>query len=78
MTKIKLQRFGKKHQPEYRIVVISQREKMTARPIEVIGTYNPTATPNALKFDSIRAKYWIEAGAQPTDTVRKLLKLSEV
>lgn len=75
MTRIKLQRLGKIHQPEYRIIVMPQREKMSARPIEVLGTYNPSLTVEKLKFDSTRLEYWLKVGAQPTQTVRKLLKI---
>lgn len=75
MTKIKLQRLGKKHQAEYRIVVIDEREKVRGQPIEILGTYNPNANPHTVKFDSKRLEYWLKVGAQPTDTVRKLLKI---
>jgi small subunit ribosomal protein S16 len=73
MTKIKLQRLGKKHQPEYRIIVMPEREKMTAIPIEILGTYNPAG--KKLNFDAKRLEYWLKVGAQPTATVRSLLKI---
>lgn len=75
MTKIKLQRLGKRSQALYRIVVIDEREKVTGRPLEVLGNYNPNTNPYSLKFDSKRLAYWISVGAQPTDTIRKLLKI---
>lgn len=75
MTKIKLQRIGKKSQAEYRIIVINERERVAGRPIEVLGNYNPKTNPYLLKFDSKRLEYWLKVGAQPTDTIRKLLKI---
>lgn len=74
MTRIKLQRLGKKHQAEYRIIVMPQREKMTAKPIEVLGTFNPKGQ-ESLKFSKDRLEYWLKVGAVPTERVRKLLKI---
>ncbi len=75
MTKIKLQRLGKKNQAEYRIVVIDEREKVKGKPIEVLGNYNPNPNPYTVKFDSKRLEYWLSVGAQPTDSIRKILKI---
>jgi small subunit ribosomal protein S16 len=64
---------GAKHQPSYRIVVAESRSPRDGRFIETVGIYNPKTEPMTLRVDSERAKYWIERGAQPTDTVRSLL-----
>ena len=77
MVKIRLRRMGAKKSPFYRIVVADSHFPRDGRFIEEIGTYDPTATPSAFKVDMERAKYWIANGAQPTDTVRALLKKAE-
>ena len=77
MVKIRLRRMGAKKSPFYRIVVADSHFPRDGRFIEEIGTYDPTATPSAFKVDLERAKYWIGNGAQPTDTVRALLKKAE-
>jgi small subunit ribosomal protein S16 len=64
---------GAKHQPSYRIVVAESRSPRDGRFIETVGIYNPKTQPMTLRVDSERAKYWLERGAQPTDTVRSLL-----
>ena len=69
MVKIRLRRMGAKKNPYYRIVVADSHFPRDGRFIEEIGTYDPTATPSA--------KYWIANGAQPTDTVKALLKKAE-
>lgn len=74
MVKIRLRRMGAKKAPFYRIVIADSRYPRDGRFIEEIGTYDPTAEPSALKVDAERAKAWIKTGAQPTDTVRALLK----
>ena len=74
MVKIRLRRMGAKKAPFYRIVVADSRYPRDGRFIEEIGTYNPTVTPSALSVDVERAQAWIKTGAQPTDTVRDLLK----
>ena len=76
MVKIRLRRVGAKKAPFYRIVVADSRYPRDGRFIEEIGTYNPTANPADLKVDSERAQAWIKTGAQPTETVRALLKRS--
>lgn len=77
MVKIRLRRMGAKKNPFYRVVVADSRAPRDGRFIEEIGTYDPQATPKAIKIDLDRANYWIKNGAQPTDTVRALLKKAE-
>ncbi|MBR1497180.1 MAG: 30S ribosomal protein S16 [Oscillospiraceae bacterium] len=77
MVKIRLRRMGAKKNPYYRIVVADSHFPRDGRFIEEIGTYDPTATPSAISVNVERAKYWISNGAQPTDTVRALLKKAE-
>ena len=74
MVKIRLLRMGAKKAPFYRIVVADSRYPRDGRFIEEIGTYDPTQDPAALKVDTDRAQAWIKTGAQPTETVRALLK----
>ena len=74
MVKIRLRRMGAKKAPFYRIVVADSRYPRDGRFIEEIGTYDPTADPAQLKVDAERAQAWIKTGAQPTETVRALLK----
>jgi len=77
MVKIRLRRMGAKKNPFYRIVVSDSRSPRDGRFIEEIGTYDPLKSPAEIKVDAERAKYWVGNGAQPTDTVRSLLKKSE-
>ena len=74
MVKIRLRRMGAKKAPYYRIVVADARSPRDGRCIEEIGTYNPLTNPAALNVDVEKAQAWIKNGAQPTDTVRDLLK----
>jgi small subunit ribosomal protein S16 len=74
MVKIRLRRVGAKKAPYYRIVVADSRFSRDGRFVEEIGTYDPSAEANKIKVDQERVKYWISCGAQPTDTVRGLLK----
>ncbi len=78
MVKIRLRRMGAKKAPFYRVVVADSRSPRDGRFIEEIGTYNPLTDPAEIKIDAERAKQWIKNGAQPTDTVRMLLKKAEV
>ena len=73
-VKIRLKRMGKKKAPFYRIVVADANSPRDGRFIEEIGTYNPLAEPTEFKVDADKAKKWIANGAQPTDTVKALLK----
>lgn len=74
MVKIRLRRMGAKKAPFYRVVVADSRFPRDGRFIEEIGTYNPLAEPAEINIDSERALAWIKNGAQPTDTVKALLK----
>ena len=74
MVKIRLRRMGAKKAPFYRIVVADSRYPRDGRFIAEIGTYNPVVNPAELKVDVDRAQAWIKTGAQPTETVRDLLK----
>ena len=78
MVKIRLRRLGAKKAPFYCIVVADSRFPRDGRFIEEIGTYNPLSDPAEIKIDSERAQQWIKNGAQPTDTVRALLKKTGV
>ena len=74
MVKIRLRRMGAKKAPYYRIVVADSRSPRDGRCIEEIGTYNPLTEPATVTVDVEKAQTWIKNGAQPTDTVRALLK----
>lgn len=74
MVKIRLRRLGAKKNPFYRIVVADSRYPRDGRFIEEIGTYNPLVNPPLVKIDIEKAQTWMKNGAQPTDTVRSLLK----
>ncbi len=74
MVKIRLKRMGMKKKPFYRVVVADERASRDGRFIDELGYYNPVADPVELKIDAEKAKAWIKNGAQPTDTVRALLK----
>ena len=74
MVKIRLRRMGAKKAPYYRIVVADARSPRDGRCIEEIGTYNPLTQPATVTVDVEKAQAWIKNGAQPTDTVRTLLK----
>jgi small subunit ribosomal protein S16 len=75
-AKIRLKRFGKKRSPYYRVVVIDSRAKRDGRAIEEIGKYHPTEEPSVIVIDSERVQYWLSVGAQPSDQVKALLKLT--
>lgn len=75
-VKIRLKRMGKKFAPFYRVVVLDSRKKRDGRVIEEIGLYDPMQEPSLIRIDSERAQYWLSVGAQPTDTVFKLLKIT--
>ena len=78
MVKIRLRRMGAKKAPYYRIVVADARSPRDGRCIEEIGTYNPMTEPAVISVDAEKAQTWIKNGAQPTDTVRGLLKKAGV
>ncbi|MBQ1263428.1 MAG: 30S ribosomal protein S16 [Oscillospiraceae bacterium] len=73
-VKIRLRRLGAKKAPFYRIVVADSRYPRDGRFIEEIGYYDPTKEPSVVKVDAEKAQKWIKNGAQPTDTVKKILK----
>ncbi len=75
-VRIRLKRMGKKHAPFYRVVVVDQRKKRDGRVIEEIGTYDPTRQPSHISIVGDRAQYWLSVGAQPSDQVLNLLKLT--
>ena len=77
-VKIRLKRMGAKKTPFYRVVVADSRSPRDGRFIEEIGTYNPLTKENEFKVDAEKAKKWIANGAQPTDTVRDLLKKNNI
>ena len=76
MVKIRLKRMGAKKTPFYRIVVADSRYPRDGRFIEQIGTYNPLTDPSTINVDNEKAAKWLAQGAQPTDTVKELLKIS--
>lgn len=75
-VKIKLARLGKIRNPQYRISVADSRTRREGRAIEVIGRYDPKQEPSLIEIDSERAQYWLSVGAQPTEPVLKLLKIT--
>ncbi|WP_310785408.1 30S ribosomal protein S16 [Mycobacterium sp. Z3061] len=75
-VKIKLTRLGKIRNPQYRIAVADARTRRDGRSIEVIGRYHPKEEPSLIEIDSERAQYWLGVGAQPTEPVLKLLKIT--
>ena len=77
-VKIRLRRMGAKKAPFYRVVVADSRYPRDGRFIEEIGTYNPMTEPSEIKIDAEKAKKWISTGAQPTDSVKALLKRSGI
>ncbi len=77
-VKIRLRRMGAKKAPFYRVVVADSRYPRDGRFIEEIGTYNPLTSPSEIKIDAEKAQKWLGNGAQPTDTVKSLLKKSGI
>lgn len=75
-VKIRLKRLGKIHAPYYRVVVMDSRTKRDGRAIEEIGKYHPTEEPSLIDINSERAQYWLGVGAQPTEQVAVLLKIT--
>ena len=78
MVKIRLRRMGAKKAPFSRVVVADSRFARDGRFIEEIGYYDPTKEPSVVKIDAEKAKQWLDNGAQPTDTVREILKKAAV
>ena len=75
-TKIRLKRLGKKFYAFYRVVISDSRNKRNGQSIEEIGVYDPNKQPSMIQIDSERAQYWLGVGAQPTEPVLKLLKIT--
>ena len=75
-VKIRLMRVGKKKQPTYRVVAADSRSPRDGRFIEILGTYEPRAEPSRINIDNDKAVAWLRKGAQPTDRVESLLKIS--
>jgi small subunit ribosomal protein S16 len=75
-TKIKLMRLGKMRDPHYRIIVADARTKRDGRSIETIGEYHPKNDPSVIRVDADRAAYWLGVGAQPTEAVTAILKVT--
>lgn len=78
MVKIRLRRMGAKKAPFYRIVVADSRYPRDGRFIEELGTYNPMTNPTEIKIDADKVKEWVKNGAQPTETVKTLLKKENI
>jgi small subunit ribosomal protein S16 len=74
MLAIRLARFGAKKKPTYRVVVIERDRARNSRSVEVVGHYNPVAKPAQIQLNRERIQYWMKNGAQPSDTVNRLLK----
>ncbi|HZQ57141.1 MAG TPA: 30S ribosomal protein S16 [Acidimicrobiales bacterium] len=75
-VKLRLMRMGKKKQPTYRIVAADSRSPRDGRFIEIVGTYQPRLNPSIVEIDNAKAVRWLAEGAQPTETVQKLLQIS--
>ena len=71
---IRLARFGAKKKPTYRVVVIDKERARNSRSVEVVGTYNPVSQPPSVNLNHERLQYWLKNGAQPSETVSRLLK----
>ena len=76
MVKLRLMRMGKKKQPTYRVVAADSRSPRDGRFIEIVGTYEPRAEPSVVKLDQAKVQKWLSQGAQPTETVAKLIKIA--
>ena len=74
MLMIRLARFGAKKKPSYRVVVMEKERARNSRAVEVVGHYNPVTTPAVVNLEYDRIEYWIKNGAQPSETVGRLLK----
>lgn len=81
MVKLRLTRIGTKHAPFYRIVAIDERRARSGKALDIIGTYDPTKTNDSAEYLNInteKALKWLECGAQPTDTVKDLLRKKDI
>ena len=77
-VRIRLTRIGSKKNPIYRVVVADQRSPRDGRFIEIVGRYNPQTHPSVIEFDEAKVKDWLGKGAQPTEAVAKLIKISGI
>ncbi|MBI1766403.1 MAG: 30S ribosomal protein S16 [Acidobacteria bacterium] len=77
MLTIRLTRMGAKKKPFYRVIVTEKRSKRDGKFVEIVGHYNPLSNPAQIKLDHDRVNHWIKCGAQPSDTVRSLIRKSE-
>lgn len=75
--KIRLTRMGSKKKPTYRIVAVNSETRRDGRPLEYLGFYNPMVDPAEFKVDNEKVQKWLDRGAQPSDTVRSLLKAAQ-
>ena len=78
MVAMRMTRIGSKKRPYYRIVVIEKRKARNGRFLEVLGQYNPLANPAQIEVNSERAQYWLSVGAEPSETVRSILRKKEI
>ena len=78
MVAMRLARIGSKKRPYYRIVVIEKRKARNGRFLEVLGQYSPIANPTQIHINSERAQYWLSKGAEPSETVRSILRQKEI
>ena len=78
MVTMRLTRIGSKKRPYFRIVVIDKRRARNGRFLEVLGQYSPIANPVQMEINSERAQYWLSKGAQPSETVRSILRKKEI
>jgi len=78
LVTIRLARIGSKKRPYYRIVVIDKRRARNGRFLEVVGQYNPIANPVQMEVNAERAQYWLSKGAEPSETVRSILRKKEL
>ena len=78
MVAMRLTRIGSKKRPYYRIVVIEKRKARNGRFLEVVGQYNPLMNPAQIDVNSERAQYWLSKGAEPSETVRSILRKKEI
>lgn len=76
MLRIRLVRIGKRKQPHYRVVVADAKKARNGRHVDLLGHYNPRTEPSTVEIDTERASEWLQKGAQPSDRVRKLLKIA--
>ena len=77
-VRIRLRRVGSKKNPIWRVVVADQRSPRDGRTIETIGQYNPQTEPSLIELDEERLRHWLDRGAQPSDTVRRLMRIKGI